>query len=287
MKDFYAILGVDASADDATIKSAYRKLAKEFHPDTNKTPGAEARFKEIGEAYDTLKDPHKRAAYDRERVRPQPASSSSGPYGWARHPNPGGHGSNIDLDEILRDIRRSRNPFPEDAKNRDIVLSYAITLEEAFTGKEADLSYNLPGKEPQKIQFKVPAGIQDGIKLRFQGRGDDQMKHVKPGDLYIKITIIPHHAFVRMGQHLITSVQIDYLDALLGAEKEIATIEGRKINMKIPAGILPGQNLRAAGKGMPLGNTRGDMMVEIEFVATRLTQDQKDLLEQVRAKKVP
>lgn len=287
MKDFYAILGVDASADDATIKSAYRKLAKEFHPDTNKTPGAEARFKEIGEAYDTLKDPHKRAAYDRERVRPQPASSNSGPYGWARHPNPGGHGSNIDLDEILRDIRRSRNPFPEDAKNRDIVLSYAITLEEAFTGKEADLSYNLPGKEPQKIQFKVPSGIQDGIKLRFQGRGDDQMKHVKPGDLYIKITIIPHHAFVRMGQHLITSVQIDYLDALLGTEKEIPTIEGRKINMKIPAGILPGQNLRAAGKGMPLGNTRGDMMVEIEFVATRLTQDQKDLLEQARAKKVP
>jgi curved DNA-binding protein len=287
MKDFYAILGVSPTADEATLKSAYRKLAKEFHPDTNKSQGAEARFKEIGEAYDTLKDPHKRAAYDRERVRPQPASSSTGPYGWTRHPNPGGRGADIDLDEILRDIRRSRNPFPEDARNRDIVLSYAITLEEAFTGKEAEVTYNLPGKEPQKINFKVPSGIQEGIKLRFQGKGDDSMKHVAPGDLYIKIAIIPHHTFIRMGHHLATSITIDYFDAMLGTEKEISTIDGGKIKMKVPAGILPGQSLRAAGKGMPLGGTRGDMMIEIVFESTRLTQDQKDLIEQARAKKAP
>jgi len=285
MKDFYAILGVSPAADDATIKSAYRKLAREYHPDINTAPTAEARFKEIGEAYDTLKDATKRAQYDRERADPRP--SPGGAYSWTNNPNTGFRGADIDIDEIMRDLRRSRSPFPEDAQNRDIVLSYSITLEEAFTGKEADVTYNLPGRAAQKMQFKVPAGTQDGIKLRFAGRGDDSMKHVKPGDLFVKITIIPHPAFIRMGQHLSTSVTIDYFDALLGTEKEIQTIDGGKIKMKVPAGILPGQSLRAQGKGMPLGDKRGDMMVEIVFESLKLTQDQKDLIEQARGKKVP
>lgn len=280
MKDYYSILGVAPTADEAEIKTAFRKLAKEFHPDTNKSSGAEARFKEINEAYEHLKDPQKRAQYDASRVQARVNAHS-----W--NPNTGHRGPDIDLDEILRDIRRSRGFYPEDARNRDIVLSYSITLEEAFTGKDADVSYNLPGREAQKIQFKVPAGIQDGVKLRFQGRGDDAMKNVAPGDLYIKIAIIPHPQFVRMGANLVTSTKIDYMDAMLGTEREIATIEGTKIKMRVPPGILPGQSLRAVGKGMPMGSLRGDLMVEVIFESPRLTQDQKDLIEQARQKKVP
>jgi len=298
MKDFYAILGVEKTADDTALKSAYRKLAKEYHPDTNKSPGAEARFKEVSEAYETLKDPQKRAQHDmmmrsgRPGPGPSPTGGSGGAYSWANNPHfrGGQRGPDIDIEEILRDLKRSRgsSPFAEDAKNRDIVLSYSITLEEAFTGKDADISYNLPGKNQQKMQFKIPPGIQDGIKLRFQGKGDDQMKHVAPGDLYVKVTIVPHHSFIRMGNNLLTSISIDYFDALLGTEKEVPTIDGKRIKMKVPAGILPGQSLRAGGKGMPINpDKRGDMMVEVTFESVKLTLDQKDLIEQARSKKSP
>lgn len=282
MKDFYAILGVSPSVDEKDLKSAYRKLAKEYHPDTNKTAEAESRFKEIGEAYDVLKDKTKRAEYDATR-----AGHQANQFRWHTNPNRGQqNASDLDLEEILRDISRSRRASAYDARNRDIVLSYSITLEEAFTGKEADLSYNLPGKETQKIQFKIPAGIQDGIKLRFLGKGDDQMTHVKAGDLYIKINVIPHHTFVRMGNNLVTSITVDYLDAMLGTDKEIPTIEGKKIKMRVPAGILPGQSLRATGKGMPEGlEKRGDMMVEVVFTSPTLTPEQRELLEKVREQK--
>lgn len=278
MKDYYQILGVQTAADDAAIKSAYRKLAKEFHPDTNKDPGAEAKFKEIGEAYDVLKDPQKKAQYDAQR---NGGFRGGQTFHWSNQP---GQDSYMDLDEILKDIRRSRNPYPQDARNRDIVLGYAITLEEAFSGKEADVTYNISGKEPQNIKFKVPAGIQDGIKLRFSGKGDDAMKDVSPGDLFVRIQIVPHHTFVRMGYHLVTSVTIDYLDAMLGTEKEIPTIEGGKIKMRVPAGIIPGQSLRAAGKGMPVSPTqRGDMMVEVVFDPAKLSDEQRELIEKARA----
>lgn len=281
MKDYYQILGVPTTADDATLKSAYRKLAKEFHPDTNKAPDAEAKFKEINEAYETLKDSGKKAQYDAQRTGGFRANNN---FHWTNQSDGSKEGF-VDLDEILRDIRRSRNPYPpQDARNRDIVLSYSITLEEAFEGKEADVKYNLPGKEQQSIQFKIPAGIQDGIKLRFMGKGDDAMADVKPGDLYVRINIMNHHAFVRMGYHLVTSTTIDYMDAMLGTEREIPTIEGGKIKMRIPAGIHPGQSLRAAGKGMPVGNgQRGDMMIEVVFAPSQLTDEQRELIEKARA----
>jgi len=280
MKDYYAILGVDRSADDAAIKSAYRKLAKEYHPDTSKDPDAEAKFKEINEAYDTLKDKQKRAQYNAASFGRKTS------FTWHTNPNGGFHNvGDIDLDEILRDIRRGRSPFPEDARNRDIVLAYTITLEEAFQGKEAQIKYNLPDKEQQEISFKIPAGIQDGIKLRFTGKGDDAMSGVKPGDLYVKIHIAPHPIFIRMGYHLVTSTTVGYLDALLGSDREIQTIDGTKIKMRIPAGIHPGQSLRAAGKGMPTGNgQRGDMMVEIIFQPESLTDEQRELIDQARQK---
>jgi molecular chaperone DnaJ len=120
--------------------------------------------------------------------------------------------------------------------------------------------------------------------LRFQGKGDDVMKEVAPGDLYVKINVVAHHTFIRMGYHLVTSVDIDYFDAMLGTEKEIPTIEGGKIKMRVPAGIHPGQSLRAAGKGMPVGNgNRGDMMVEVVFAPSKLTDEQRELVEKARS----
>jgi curved DNA-binding protein len=279
MKDYYTILGVEPTADETTIKSAYRKLAKELHPDVNKAADAEAKFKEISEAYDTLKDSGKKAEYDAMRS----GMGNGGPRGpnfyWSNRPD-----VDIDFEELLRNTGGFRHQqWSQPPANRDIVLSYAITLEEAFAGKEADISYNLAGKEPQKVKFKVPAGIQDGMKLRFAGKGDDSLVNAPPGHLYIRINIIPHHRFGRIGPNLVTAIDVDYLDAILGTEVEIATIDGGKIKMRVPAGIFPGQSLRASGKGMPVNNTqRGDMLVELNITPSKLTEEQRALIQQAK-----
>lgn len=281
MKDYYQILGILPSANEGDIKTAYRKLAKQFHPDTNKAADAEAKFKEITEAYEVLKDAQKRLQYDAQRTG---GYRSNPNFHWSNQPHSDPY---MDLDEILKDIRRTKGGFyPQDARNRDIVLSYAITLEEAYEGKEAEISYVIPGKDQQAIKIKIPAGIQDGIKLRFQGKGDDSMQGVKAGDLYIKISIIPHVAFIRSGPHIATSVKIGYLDALLGKEVEIPTIEGGMIRMRVPAGIHPGQSLRAQGKGMPVGDgRRGDLMVEVLFEAEKLSEEERVVLVAMRDKR--
>ena len=282
MTDPYQILEVERTADDAAIKTSYRRLAKIWHPDKNPgNPEAEVKFQAISNAYDQIKDATKRREYDAQ-TSPRPNMHSPA-WGWSRRPQ--GPQFEMDIEEVLRDIRNTRNPFPNDARNRDVVLSYSITLEEAFLGKEADLKYSISG-QTQEVKFKIPIGIADGMKLRFQGRGDNVMTHVSPGDLFIKINIIPHIHFVRMGYHLVTSATIGYLDALLGTECDIPTIEGKKIRMRVPAGIQPGQSLRAVGKGMPTHDgKRGDMMVEIVFESEKLSDEERHIITDLRAKR--
>lgn len=286
MKDYYQIIGVSSDASADAIKAAYRKLAKENHPDINPGAQTEARFKEINEAYETLKDPTKRSQYDMQRSGGfgyQPRGSNQG-HRYYNH----GFGSAMDIDEILNDIRRSRGGgmWQEKPRNRDINVQYQITLEEAFTGKEAEMNYRLPDKEPKVVKFKIPAGIQNGTKMRFSGGGDDTIADVPAGDLFIRIIIIPHHQFVRHGPNLATAIEIDYLDAMLGTEVEVATIEGKNIKLRVPAGIMPGQSLRAAGKGMQLGDgERGDMHIEIIIKPSILNEEQRKLIEEARMKR--
>jgi DnaJ-class molecular chaperone len=287
MKDFYQILGVDKTAEAGTIKSAFRKLAKECHPDKN--PGnaeAEAKFKEINEAYETLGDETKRRNYDAQVL----AASNINSRTWQQGPftfHQTVHTGDMDLDEILRDIRRSRTGQPmweEAPRNRDINVTYTITLEEAFKGKDAELTYSLPGKTSQAVKFKIPAGIQDGTRMRFAGGGDSAISGTPPGDLFVRILIAPHQQFIRHGaNHLATAIQIDYLDAILGKELDVPTIDGKPIKLRVPAGIHPGQSLRAQGKGMPNANgIRGDMHIEVVITPAILTEEQRKFIEQAR-----
>jgi DnaJ-class molecular chaperone len=279
MQDHYSTLGVSPTAADPEIKSAYRKLVKEYHPDRN--PGMADKFHQVQEAYEVLSTPSRRAQYDGQR-----RSSTGSPRGQAHYDdfmNTYGH-SGASMEDILRDISRSRASWNHGAKNRDITMSYSITLEEAFLGKQADINYVLPGGLNKAISVKIPQGVQDGIKLRFQGKGDDAMSGVAPGDLYVKITVIPNSTFVRMGQNLTTSVTIDYLDAILGTDREIPTIDGGRIRMRIPAGITAGQSLRASAKGMIVGGQRGDMMVEVIIQPGKLNEEQRQLIQQARGK---
>lgn len=287
MKDYYQILGVDRTADASAMKAAYRKLAKDFHPDKN--PGnaeAEAKFKEINEAYDILKDDGKRQQYDMQFTAAQNIHSRTFHQGgFTVHQTH--YTGDMNLDDILRDIRRSRSGgtvWEEVPRNRDINLSYGITLEEAFTGKETDVRYNLPGKPSKTVKFKIPAGVQTGTRLRFAQGGDDAIAGVPPGDLFIRIEIAPHQQFVRHNAfHLATAIEIDYLDAILGKEVDVPTIDGKPIKLKVPAGIHPGQSLRAAGKGMPTGQgNRGDMHIEVVIAPKVLSEEQRKLVEQAR-----
>jgi DnaJ-class molecular chaperone len=294
-KDYYATLGVakDASQDD--LKKAYRKLAMKWHPDKN--PGdkvAEAKFKDIGEAYDTLSDADKRAAYDNPAQQFNPFGSSGGHPFAGGHPfgfgfgGPGGPGSdpNDIFANIFADMQRNqRGGHPGfQPKNRDINLAYQITLEEAFNGKEAEIKYNVGNGPVSTIKIKIPPAIEEGIKLRFSGQGDRSNQNIPPGDLYVTIQVMRHPQFVRSGKNnLVTCVSIDYLQAILGTTVDVPIIEGKSIRVTVPKGVTPGQNLRVPGKGMKdQHGTRGDLLVEIVLTVPNLSDTQIQKLNDIR-----
>lgn len=281
----YTTLGVAKTATADEIKSAYRKLAKQYHPDVN--PGdasAEARFKEITNAFETIGDVEKRAKYD---------SESSG-FGYASDRQWGGAGSyspnfgaTPPYDDILADILRQRasrgaHGFAEyeGVKNRDIQLTYTITLEEAFAGKETKVKYKV-GMESREVILKVPAGIQAGVKIRHAGQGDHAAKAVPAGDLFITIDIMPHSRFTRSGNDLTVIARVDYFQAMLGGSVDVPTIDGNTLRLKVPAGTEPGKTVRVVGRGMVSPRGRGDMFVEFEVVAPKLSDEERAKLAEI------
>lgn len=281
----YTTLGVASTATAAEIKSAYRALAKKYHPDLN--PGdtaAEARFKEITNAFDVLGDTEKRAKYDGEQA-------GSFHYTGERQWNPGGftpnYGHGPNYEDVLADILRKRagrgaHGFAEyeGVKNRDIQLTYTITLEEAFVGKETKVKYKV-GAESREVLLKVPQGIQSGVKIRHAGQGDHAAKAVPPGDLFITIDIMPHSRFSRVGNDLTVVARVDYFQAMLGGSVDVPTIDGNTLRLKIPAGTEPGKVVRVVGRGMNTPRGRGDMFVEFEVVAPLLNDTERAKIQEI------
>jgi DnaJ-class molecular chaperone len=263
MEDHYLTLGISENATQDEIKRAYRKLAMELHPDKN--PGnavAEEHFKKVNAAYAELGDPQNRAKYDQQRKF---NDASSGQF------NNGGFNFSFgfggpDIDDIMNQFF-SQHGFrgPRQARNRDFNFSLHITLEEAFSGKSVPVQFAVNG-ENHNINVTIPAGIENGARMRYAGHGDRSVQGAAPGDLYIQIHIHDHPIFKRNGPHLHTMLEIDALEAMLGCEREIACIDGQKISMTIPAGTQHGSTLRLKERGMPVrasGNPRGDCLVDI------------------------
>ena len=273
----YTTLGVASTATAAEIKSAYRALAKKHHPDLNPGDAAsEARFKEITNAFDILGDAEKRAKYDGEQTG---FRYSNEQHQW-NHTSHQGFGHSPDYENIMADIMRRRaqrgaHGFAEyeGVKNRDIQLTYTITLEEAFTGKEAKVKYKV-GVESREVLLKIPQGIQSGMKIRHVGQGDHAAKAVPAGDLFITIEIMPHSRFVRSGNDLTATAQIDYLQAMTGSSVDVPTIDGHTLRLKVPVGTEPGKVVRVVGRGMNAARGRGDMFVEFNVVAPKLSEDE-------------
>jgi DnaJ-class molecular chaperone len=277
-QSYYDILGVSSSASAEEIKKAYRKLAIEKHPDCG---GDVAEFQKISEAYETLKDSNKRAAYD----NPQTHYNHRG-FSFNNVP-PG-------FEDLFANFQMGfGNQFeevfgfrPRYPKNHTLNLQASITLEEAFTGKEILTNIKLPSGKEQIINIKIPAGIQDGMTLRLAGIGDNSIDGVPPGDIHIGIHVQPHKDFKRNGDNLLQELTIDAFDAMLGTSKTIASIDGKLLNITIDAGTQPDTWLKVDGYGMPNVNDkrfRGSMMLNVKItIPILLTDYQKQLINQAK-----
>jgi curved DNA-binding protein len=265
-KDYYEILGVkrDASADD--IKKAYRKLAHKYHPDVSKDPAGEAKFKDVAEAYQTLKDPEKRAAYD-NLGRHRPGEEFRPPPGW----NGGGPGAggfsfeDIDLSDLFGNLgggfgrggfggRGGNIPMP----GQDFEVTAPVTLEEAFRGTEMDLNLSVPEADehgrlrrvPLVFKARIPKGVTDGDRLRLPGKGGKGLNGGPNGNLYLNIALQPHPLYRVTGHDLYLDLPLAPWEAALGASVEVPTLAG-SVSLKIPAGTSSGRKLRLTGRGLP------------------------------------
>jgi molecular chaperone DnaJ len=348
--DFYEVLGVTRTADDKVLKAAYRKLAMQFHPDRN--PGdhtAEIKFKEVSAAYECLKDPQKRAAYDR--------------FGHAAFENGGGQAGGFpgDFGATMSDIfenifgdvmgggaRRGTNASRGGReRGADLRYNMEITLEEAFAGKTAEIevptkivcatcsgSGSKPGSSPKtcptceghgrvrasqgffsiertcptcqgrgqvisdpcvecrgagrvteerKLSVNIPAGIEDGTRIRLAGEGEAGLRGGPAGDLYIFLSIKPHEFFQRDGADIFCRVPVSVTTAALGGEFQVPTIDGGKTRVKVPDGTQTGKQFRLKSKGMPVlrAGRVGDMYIQVVVETPQnLTRRQRELLEE-------
>lgn len=296
-KDYYATLGVERSASDEDIKKAYRKLARKFHPDVSKEKDAEERFKEVGEAYETLKDPEKRAAYDRlgrhargEEFRP--GADWSREYGDAFRDFD--FGEAIDLGDLFTHFGRSarrgaRSSFF--AAGRDFEATAHISLEDAARGAEVELDlvapeYRADGtveRSTHRVRVRIPKGATDGDRLRVPGKGGAGLGGAPAGDLYLNIVLHPHPLFRVAERDLYLELPLAPWEAALGAAVEVPTLGG-KVRVTVPAGARAGQKLRIAGKGLPgPRGGHGDLYCVIQVVVpATLTQRERTLYEQLQ-----
>lgn len=287
-KDYYATLDVPVDADLQQIKKAYRKLARLHHPDVSKAPGAEARFKEAAEAYATLKDPAKRAAYDELGRRP-PGEDFEAPPQW-RHDHAAQAAGfenfeNAELADLLAALGRrhaagpARGPMPRDG--RDYETTTRISLEDAHRGTTVNLDLN-DGEGTRTLQVTIPAGVTQGQKLRLRGKGAKGQHGGADGDIYLHITLAPHPVFRADGHDLYFDLALAPWEAVLGKDVEVPTLDG-PVLLTVPAGTRSGRKLRLRDRG--LANGRGAhghlyAIVHIDVPAT-LTGPERALYEQL------
>lgn len=348
-KDLYKILGVEKNVSDEDLKKAYRKLAMQHHPDRNKDdPGAEEKFKEINHAYDILKDPEKRAAYDRFGTTSGGPGGMGGRGGFQGDFSGFGSAFSDIFEDMFGDAMGGRRNASGPQRGADTQFTLEMSLEDAFKGKDAKLK--LPTVDPcdackgtgsesgsgaekcgtcdgvgrvratqgfftiertcptcngagtiikspckkcggagrirgEKIlQVSIPAGVEEGRRVRVAGEGEAGVRGGPRGDLFVLIALKPHQFFKRDGANLFCRVPVPMTTAALGGSIEVPTIEGSRTKIKIPPGTQTGQQLRIKGKGMSVmrSDARGDLYIEI-FVETPVNLDKKqaDLMKQL------
>jgi len=262
-KDFYAILGVDKKASGDEIKKKYRSLAREFHPDKTKGDDAlEEKFKAVSEAYDILSDSKKRAEYDDARSLFE-RGGFRGPMGGQ-----GGGGDFSDLfgggspNDIFANLFGGGGVRRGPRKGQDLQTESTITFKEAIIGTTLELKLSLDGGKPQTITARVPAGVNDGAKIRVKGKGAPG--EAGPGDLFILLHVKPHPIFSRKGENILLTLPVTFVEATLGADIKVPTLDGEEVTVRLAPGTPNGRTLRVKGRGIKKGSVTGDLLATIE-----------------------
>lgn len=291
-RDYYQILGVQRTATADEVKSSYRRLARKYHPDVSKEPNAEERFKEVQEAYEVLKDPQKRAAYDQlgsewksgQQFRPPPDWGSGFEFsgGAAPHGRRGARGSAGDeeayaeegFSDFFSSLFGGRSPFANGARRggRDHHARIDIGLEQAFRGTTSTLELKRPELKPDgtlallthAVRVTIPPGVTDGQLIRLAGQGEPAADGGRAGDLYLEAHILPHRLYQLDGRDITLTLPVAPWEAALGASVTVPTLGG-PVDMQIRAGAQSGQKLRLRGRGLP-GNPAGDQFVQLKVV---------------------
>jgi len=253
MDDHYKTLGVQKTASQEEIKSAFRKLAAKHHPDAG---GDENKFKEISSAYDTLKDPDRRAKYD----------APQNPFNSGHHQ--GGFRDDAyvhNVDDLFYDLFRRNAGRNQQMRNPDITIAANIDLIDVLEGKEIIANYRLRTGRTETVTINVPPGIKDGTTMRYAGLGDEGIQGVQRGNLFVKIIIIPDQKWIRQDDDLIVISDINALDLIIGCSHEVTTIEKKKVKVKIPAGTKNGTVFGVSNHGLPNINNkiRGRLLVKV------------------------
>jgi DnaJ-class molecular chaperone len=289
-KDYYAVLGVPRSAKAEDIKKAYRKLARQHHPDVN--PGdkaSEEKFKDISEAFDILSDEKKRSVYDHYGFYSDqiPQETGAGPgagFDFSRFDS-----SNFQdvFSEIFSNLRgRASQSYTQAARGSDIEQPMEVSFEDAMRGLNANFEIQRNGSR-EKISVKIPAGVDTGSRIRVAGKGEPGSFGGPPGDLYILTNVGSHPYFKRKGDNIYCTIPITVPEAALGAKIEVPTIDG-KARLRVPPGTQSGQQFRLRERGAPSlrgGGARGDQYVEVKITLPKvISEETKELLQQYAAK---
>jgi curved DNA-binding protein len=296
-RDYYEVMGVarDATADD--IKRAYRKLARKYHPDVSKESDAEARFKELGEAYEVLKDPEKRAAYDQLGGRWQEGQEFRPPPDWDfQSENHADAAAFSDFFESLFGGARRPHGTRQSsfrARGGDREARIAIPLEDAFSGATRMLSLEQiehdetgrPQRRTRQLNVRIPAGVTEGQQIRLGGQGDPGIGGGPAGDLFLSVQLLPHRWFRTQGKDINLDLPVTPWEAALGETVRVPTLAG-KVDLKIPKGSQSGAQLRLKGRGLP-GNPPGDQHVIVRIVTPPADTSEHEALYRRLAESLP
>jgi curved DNA-binding protein len=279
-KDYYQTLGVPRTANADEVKRAYRKLARRFHPDVSKEARAEERFKEVQEAYEVLKDPEKRAAYDQLGSGHREGQSFRPPPDWGRRYQPHDDlGADPRFSEFFSSLFGAGGPFAREpaggarqrfhSRGEDAHAQIDVSLAEAYAGTTRTLELQQPELNDGQVAVKsrtlkvtVPAGVTDGQLIRLAGQGSSLGD--SPGDLYLQVRVLPNAQFTLDGRNVTLPLAVAPWEAALGATVPVPTLGG-PVDLKIPAGSQSGQRLRLRGRGLP-GDPAGDQYVLLRVV---------------------
>ncbi|MZF87692.1 J domain-containing protein [Streptomyces sp. SID5643] len=307
-RDFYEVLGVSRTASQDEVQQAYRQLARKYHPDVNKDPGAEERFKDLNEAYSVLSDPKTRARYDRfgEDFRKVPedweerVGAGAGPGGGFRARRTAGAGGprvryttgfgdgfgaeGIDIEDLLGSMFGA-GAAPGGVPGADQEAELPLTVEEAYLGGRRTVTLAGPTGQPRRYEVDVPPGVTDGQRIRLAGEGGRGSGDAAAGDLYLRVRIQPHPRFRLDGRDVYVQLPVTPWEAALGATVPVPTPGGGTAKVTVPAGSSSGRRLRLRGEGMP--NPRGadgNLYAELRvMVPPKLSDRERELFEELAA----